>query len=59
LFSAYKLIEMATPAQRRLLMGHSNNDTVMYYISGIVGIDSQSMVHGETKEWNSSRKTTL
>ncbi|KAF1935092.1 hypothetical protein EJ02DRAFT_486881 [Clathrospora elynae] len=36
----------ATPAQRRLLMGHSNNDTVMYYISGIVGIDSQSMVHG-------------
>ncbi|KAF1359213.1 hypothetical protein EJ07DRAFT_121068 [Lizonia empirigonia] len=36
----------ATPAQRRLLMGHSNDDTVMYYISGIVGIDSQSMVHG-------------
>jgi hypothetical protein len=27
-------------------MGHSNNDTVMYYISGIVGVDSQSMVHG-------------
>lgn len=27
-------------------MGHSNDDTVMYYISGIVGVDSQSMVHG-------------
>jgi hypothetical protein len=27
-------------------MGHSNDDTVMYYISGIIGVDSQSMVHG-------------
>jgi hypothetical protein len=27
-------------------MGHSNDDTVMDYISGIVGVDSQSMVHG-------------
>lgn len=27
-------------------MGHSNDDTVMYYISGTVGVDSQSMVHG-------------
>ncbi|KAF1360100.1 hypothetical protein EJ07DRAFT_118025 [Lizonia empirigonia] len=36
----------ATPAQRRILMGHSNDDTVLYYISGIVGVDSQSMVHG-------------
>ncbi|KAK1912689.1 hypothetical protein P3342_004625 [Pyrenophora teres f. teres] len=35
----------ATPAQRRLFMGHTNDDTVMYYISGIVGVDSQSMVY--------------
>ena len=27
-------------------MGHSNDDTVLYYISGIVGVDNQSMVHG-------------
>ncbi|KAH6864996.1 hypothetical protein BKA58DRAFT_438891 [Alternaria rosae] len=30
----------ATPAQRRLLMGHSNDDTIMYYISRIVRVDS-------------------
>ncbi|PZD37947.1 DUF3435 domain containing protein [Pyrenophora tritici-repentis] len=40
----------ATPAQRRLLMGHTNDDTVMYYISGLVGIDSQSMVHGREQK---------
>ena len=40
------VIGTATPAQRRLLMGHTNDDTAMYYISGMVGIDSQSMVHG-------------
>ena len=42
--------ETATPAQRRLLMGHTNDDTVMYYISGIVGVDSQSMVHGREQK---------
>ncbi|CAN9286059.1 unnamed protein product [Alternaria alternata] len=40
----------ATPAQRRLLMGHSNDDTVLYYISGIVGVDSQSMIHGREQK---------
>lgn len=31
-------------------MGHSNDDTVLYYISGIVGVDSQSMIHGREQK---------
>lgn len=27
-------------------MGHTNDETVQYYISGLVGLDSQSMVRG-------------
>jgi hypothetical protein len=26
-------------------MGYSNDNTVLYYISGIVGVDSQSMIY--------------
>ncbi|KAF1359292.1 hypothetical protein EJ07DRAFT_156196 [Lizonia empirigonia] len=36
----------ATATQRRTLMGHKYDDTAQYYVSGFIGIDSQSIIHG-------------
>ena len=35
----------ATATQRRTLMGHKYEDTAQYYVSGFIGIDSQSIIH--------------
>ncbi|CAO2658137.1 Nn.00g073970.m01.CDS01 [Neocucurbitaria sp. VM-36] len=36
----------ATATQRRTLMGHKYDNTAQYYVSGFIGIDSQSIIHG-------------
>ncbi|KAF2201612.1 hypothetical protein GQ43DRAFT_29730 [Delitschia confertaspora ATCC 74209] len=41
------LDKVATPAQRRQLMGHSDDSIFQHYISSIVGLDSQSFVQGK------------
>jgi hypothetical protein len=42
----YNYIERATPQQSQMLMGHRGVDPMGFYVSGVVGIDSQSMVRG-------------
>jgi hypothetical protein len=37
-------VEITIPQQRQMLMGHRDNEPMGFYISGLVGIDSQSMV---------------
>lgn len=42
----YRCAETATPQQSQMLMGHRDRQTIGYYINGLVGVDSQSMVRG-------------
>jgi hypothetical protein len=39
-------VETATLQQRQMLMGHRDNEPMGFYISGLVGIDSQNIVRG-------------
>jgi hypothetical protein len=40
------LEEMLSPIQRRTLLGHSLDETACYYVSGLIAIDSQSVIYG-------------
>jgi hypothetical protein len=42
-------LELVSAAQRRQLMGHTNDNTFQSYISSLIGIDAQSIVHGRAQ----------
>jgi hypothetical protein len=41
--------ELVSAAQRRQLMGYTNDNTFQSYISSLIGIDAQSIVHGRAQ----------
>jgi hypothetical protein len=38
-------LELVSAAQQQQLIGHTNNNTFQSYISSLIGIDAQSIIH--------------